>query len=176
MAASAPPAPAYVTAPAGGTATVGPPWSIGRALARAGIGAVLAVLFQTFWLGAANPWLFEDPSLVDKVAANFGAVLVYFVVGAVVLSGVLESAVPALRIPSGSAWRAVGRNRWIVALIVGTAMGLIVGVIAEVIVLQSDFATIEGTGLEIVAFAALGWLLGEAAVGRRGSGASKAAA
>jgi hypothetical protein len=176
VAASAPPAPANVAVPARHPEAVGRPWSLGRALGRAAIGAVLATFLQLFWLIGEHSSILEDDVASAAVGSAFGSILFYFLVGAMVLTGLFEGAVKSLRIPSGSAWGAVGHNRWVVAAIVGILMGLVVGLTAEALVLQTDFATIEGTGAEIVAFAAVGWLVAELIVGRGKAKASAAAA
>jgi uncharacterized caspase-like protein len=167
-------APSIAPQPGVGAATQ-PPFSLGRALGRAALGAFIATFLQLFYFAGTNADVLQDTSIFDQYTTWFASVMLYFIVGATVLAGILEGAAPALRVPSGSAWTFVGQNRWLVAAIVGALMGLTVGVIAETLVLGTDFAGKAGTGLEIVVFASVGWLLAEVVVGRRAAPRTAAA-
>jgi len=142
-----------VAAPAAGAATSpaypgSGVWTFGRAFARAALGTLIG-----FGVGV----LYEVAVDLSNAAEDLRlSVLLALLAIAAVFAGivaVIEKLVPALRIPGGSVYAAVGHNRWIVS---GT-LGLIPG-----------FLLVSAGGYWIfLALMVVGFLAAEALVGRR---------
>ena len=138
------------------------PWSLGRAAARAAIGSFLWVVFQFFWTLSTTPALLEDPDALTFVSSVFTELAILISILTTIAVVIVEKLVPAMRLPGGSFYRAVGGNRWAAAAVLGVLAGLTIGVVIEV----AYFSTAEVIGLDIPICAALGFLVAEAVVGR----------
>jgi hypothetical protein len=142
-------------------------WTLGRTAARTAIGSIAGMLAASIWyavvqaLGesAVNP---EDyiPTVI-----GMGAAITFISVAIVTVA---ESQVPALRLPDGDVYRIVGGNRFAAAALLGAIVALTVGLFEYVI---SD--RLGAYGIEVVFCFAFGFVLAEAAVGRRFSGSQK---
>ncbi len=150
--------------PRGTTNTV--QWSAGRAASRAAIGSFLWVLFQYFWVLSTNPSIVEDPDQLDFATTVFSELAVLIAIVTTVTVVIVERLVPAMRLPGGSISRAVGDNRWVAAAILGALYGLIIGFLIE----GAYFGSADALGLDIPICAAIAFVIGEAAVGKRFGG------
>jgi uncharacterized caspase-like protein len=138
------------------------PWSLGRAAARAAIGSIVATVLLFIWfngsrLQSGNEVDFEArlPELVQLAA------WVAFTATAVVT--LAESQLPAVRLAGGDVYQIVGGNRFPAAAILGAVIGLTVGFAVYFVFFQ----TTDVFALDIPICFAAGFVLAEAAVGRR---------
>ncbi len=142
--------------------STGVPWSLGRAAARAAVGSLLWVVFQFFWTLSTTPALLEDPDALTFVTSVFTELAILISILTTIAVVIVEKLVPAMRLPGGSFYRAVGGSRWAAAAVLGVLAGLTIGVVIEV----AYFSTAEVIGLDIPVCGALGFLVAEAVVGK----------
>jgi caspase domain-containing protein len=140
----------------------GVPWNLGRAAARAFIGSFLWMMLQYLWVISTVPGILNDPDKLDFATTVFTELAVLIAIVTTVAVVIVEKLVPALRVPSGSAYGIVGGNRWAAAGILGALSGLTIGLTVE----AAYFATAEALGLDTIVCAALGFIVAEAIVGR----------
>jgi hypothetical protein len=155
----------YASGDAGDVRRDGPagaPWNIGRAAIRAGIGALVWLVLQFFWVIGSIPDLLVDSERFEFILRSFGELILMITIITAVTVALAEQLVPALRLPGGSAYRFVGGNRWAAAAILGAVVGLVIGFAVE----GAYFQSMNGLGLEIPLCASIGFLVAEALVGR----------
>jgi uncharacterized caspase-like protein len=165
----APPVPAPA-AQARGESSGGVEWSPPRAGGRAAIGSFLGMLLQYAWFLAENPKDLEDPAVTEYLATLFSEMSVVVVIAVTITVAIAEKLWPAVRVPGGAAYRAVGGNRWVAAGILGAVAGLTVGLAAEYLYLTMKQETTSGLGWQAPICAAIGFVIAEAIVGRRFGG------
>ena len=137
-------------------------WNLGRAAVRAFIGSFLWVMFQFVWVISTVPGIQDDPDRLDFATTVFSQLAILIAIITTVVVAIVEQVVPALRVPSGSAYRIVGGNRWAAAGILGALSGLTIGLT----VTAAYFGTADALGLDTIICAALGFIVAEAIVGR----------
>jgi hypothetical protein len=145
-------------------------WSIRRVAARVAIGSFLWVMIQFVYFLATNPWVSENPDALDVASTAFGELAAMIAIYATVAVVIIEKLVPAVRLPGGSAYRAIGANRWVASGILGVVTGWTVGIVVESTYLNGKFGSTLGLGPEIPFCAIVGFLAAEAIVGKRFSG------
>jgi uncharacterized caspase-like protein len=144
-----------------------PPWDIRRAAGRAAIGSFLGVLIQFAWYTTDNDKNLEDPAVVNGLATVFGDMSVVIVIAAIVVVAIAERLWPAIRVPGGGAYGAVGGNRWIAAAVLGAVTGLIAIMPVEYLYITVKPVHIDPLRWEVPFCAAIGFVVAEAIVGRR---------
>ena len=123
-------------------------WTFGRAFTRAALGTIIGFGVGVLYEIAVD---LSNASEDLRLSVLLGLLAIAAVFAGIV--AVIEKLVPALRIPGGSVYAAVGHNRWIVS---GT-LGLIPG-----------FLLVAAGGYWIfLALMVVGFLAAEAIVGRR---------
>jgi uncharacterized caspase-like protein len=152
-----------------GEQSTGVPWNMGRAAARAFIGSFLWVMFQYFWVLTSVPGLIDDPVGIDVATTVFSQLAVTIAIAGTVAVVILEKLVPALRVPSGSAYRSVAGNRWVAAGLLGALVSLTIGLVVE----SAYFGSRRGFGVDAIVCAALGFIVAEAIVGHRFAGSGR---
>ena len=123
-------------------------WTFGRAFARAALGMIIG-------FGVGVLYEIADDASTASEDLRLSVLLALLAIAAVFggIVAVIENFVPALRIPGGSLYAAVGHNRWIVS----GALGLIPGILL-----------VSAGGYWIfLALMVVGFLAAEALVGRR---------
>jgi predicted cobalt transporter CbtA len=95
-------------------------WNPGRAFGRAAFGVAIGFGIGIFYEVS------QDLSNVEtdlRWSVLGGLAIIAAIFGGIVAA--IEQFVPALRIPGGSAYAAVGHNRWIIAAALGVIPGLL---------------------------------------------------
>ena len=122
-------------------------WNPGRAFGRAAFGVAIGFSLGIFY-EVSQDFSNADTDLRWSVLGGLAIIAAIF--GGIVAA--VEQFVPALRIPGGSAYAAVGHNRWIVA----AGLGLIPGLLLVA----------AGGEWAFVAMTVVGVLAAEALIGR----------
>jgi uncharacterized caspase-like protein len=135
------------------------PWSLGRTAARTAIGSIVGIV-AAFALNAAYRASQNDPVDVGdyiQVLMAVGAAVTFISVGVVTVA---ESEVPRLRLPSGDVYQIVGGNRFAASALLGTVVSLAIG-LPVFMLNNADYSP------GVTLLSAVGYVIAEAAVGRR---------
>jgi uncharacterized caspase-like protein len=150
-----------IAATRAGMATTG--WSVRRSIARAAIATPIWLVIEDLMFLMSNTWIFDDASSGESHLGGFAELVLITTFWAIVLVPTVEKFVAAVRVPGGSAYRFVGGNRFAAAALLGAAVGLTIGFAVQLVLF-------EVVTFETIIFAAVGFLVAEALVGRRFSG------
>jgi uncharacterized caspase-like protein len=133
-------------------------WTAVRAFGRGALGTAIGLLLSYFYYVGTNEF---------ASTSNFGSALGAVAVIAAVVGGIIaaiEKIAPPLRVPDGAAYRIVGNNRWVLAVVLGAILGTI------------WVAARNGYTPEDFILFVIGYLVAEAVVGRKRSSAPAASA
>jgi hypothetical protein len=147
---------AKVAAPAGSEIAPRLTWAAGRAA----LGGVLTVVIGDAWSVVQDP---TGDNLDSVVSTFFDAAAVMAIAMAVAVT-LAEGLLPAVRVPGGSIYRAVGGNRWTATAIQGAVTGATVGF--GVTVLAKEWLFSLDTAVLLAFFGATSFLIAEAVLGR----------